>query len=396
MDPRRSIAARRARRAAVLLAALVVGTSSALTASGAPSAPTFVSISAGSLHTCAVTSSGGSKCWGSNIQATVGNGTTTAVVRRPVDVSGLKSGVKTISAGGHHTCALTRRGGVKCWGSNTFGAVGSSTRVTVKTPFAVPSLKSGVRTLTTGTGFNERTCVVARGGAAKCWGDNGQGFLGTGSKESVLTRPSVVVGLTRGVSAISGGGLSFMCAVVNGSARCWGGNSNGQLGNGTTTSSPIPVGVSGLTSGVSAIAAGMNHVCALVSGGVKCWGSGVQGQLGNGGRTSLTPVDAVGLASGVRTIAAGGGHNCAITSTGAVKCWGDNDFGQLGNGSTTDSSTPVDVVGLPRGVVSLSAGIQHTCAITSSGKAMCWGGNQFGQLGNGTTKGSMKPVAVRP
>jgi alpha-tubulin suppressor-like RCC1 family protein len=107
-------------------------------------------------------------------------------------------------------------------------------------------------------------------------------------------------------------------------------------------------------------------------------------------------VDAVGLASGVRTIAAGGGHNCAITSTGAVKCWGDNDFGQLGNGSTTDSSTPVDVVGLPRGVVSLSAGIQHTCAITSSGKAMCWGGNQFGQLGNGTTKGSMKPVAVRP
>jgi alpha-tubulin suppressor-like RCC1 family protein len=157
----------------------------------------------------------------------------------------------------------------------------------------------------------------------------------------------------------------------------------------------MPVGVSGLTSGVSAIAAGANHTCAIVSGGAKCWGSGVRGQLGNGARSSLTPDDVVGLESGVRMIAAGSNHVCAITAAGGVRCWGDNQFGQLGNGSTTGSSTPVDVVGLASGVVAVSAGGQHTCAIMSGGKAMCWGGNQFGQLGIGSTKGSTTPVAVR-
>jgi hypothetical protein len=257
-------------RTPVLLAALVVGATSALTASGAASAPRFVSISAGSLHTCAVTSTGGAKCWGSNIQATVGNGTTTAVIRRPVSVSGLARGVRAIAAGGHHTCALTRAGGVRCWGSNTFGAVGSGKRVTIKTPFDVPSLRRGVKAVTTGHGFNDAACVIMQGGAARCWGQNGQGWLGVGSKESVVAEPTGVVGLTRGVSTISGGDLFFMCAVVSGAARCWGGNPSGAFGNGTTTPSTMPVGVSGLTSGVSAIAAGANHTCAIVSGGAKC------------------------------------------------------------------------------------------------------------------------------
>jgi alpha-tubulin suppressor-like RCC1 family protein len=379
----------------VVFAALL-GASFALNAYGAGSAPAFTQISAGGLHTCAVTSRGGAKCWGSNINATVGNGTQTAAVRRPVDVSGLTSGVRAISAGGQHTCALTRRGAVACWGSNTFGAVGSPKRVQYTTPFAVPSLRSGIRSIAAGHGFNNATCAITKAGAARCWGQNGQGWLGVGSKEGVVAKPTGVVGLARGVGGVSGGDLYLWCAAVSGGAKCWGGNPSGALGNGATTPSPTPVVVSGLASGVSAVAVGANHACALVGGGVKCWGSGIDGQLGNGARSALTPVDVTGLTGGVKAIASGSNHVCAITGAGGLKCWGDNNFGQLGNGSNADSFAPVDVLGLTSGVIAVTAGAQHTCALTRAGKALCWGGNQFGQLGIGSTRGSPKPVPVRP
>jgi alpha-tubulin suppressor-like RCC1 family protein len=396
----------RVTRVVAFLTVAIVALSVTLVASGAPSAPSFTRISAGSNHTCAVTSGGGAKCWGANtLFGFVGNGSSAALFRTPVDVKGLKSGVRAIAAGGQHSCALTGRGGVKCWGYNGGGAIGNgSGKIFFLTPVDVVGLKSGVRAIAVGSLFSTHACAITSGGGVKCWGSNLNGQLGNSSSTGSFRTPVAVATLRSGVAAITAGS-EFTCALNRrGGAKCWGDNYTGQLGNGSTIDSRTPVDVAGLTSGVKAIAAGGQHSCALTSAGaVKCWGSDSHGQLGNGTWTGnaggtgpfSTPVDVVGLTSGVRAIATGAKHSCAITSAGGVKCWGDNDDGQLGNGSTALSTTPVDVAGLTSGVVVITAGISHTCAITSAGKAKCWGSNQFGQLGNGSKKGSTKPVDVR-
>ena len=166
-----------------------------------------------------------------------------------------------------------------------------------------------------------------------------------------------------------GTGYAHTCALtVSGGVKCWGNNTYGQLGDGTTQERLTPMDVAGLKSGVQAIATGSYHSCALTtSGGVKCWGKNDGGQLGDGTtQRRRAPVDVVGLSSGVRAIAAGLYHTCAVTEAGGVKCWGLNNGGQLGDGTGTQRLTPVDVVGLSSGVRTVTAGYFHTCALTEA------------------------------
>jgi len=348
-------------------------------------------IVAGEYHTCALTTAGGVQCWGRNTNGQLGDGTTTQR-NIPVNVSGLESGVSAIVVGNHHSCALTDSGGLKCWGLNTSGQLGDGTTTQRNTPVDVSGLTSGVSAIAAGT---THTCALTTAGGLKCWGNNSLGQLGDGTYTAKYT-PVDVSGLTSGASTITAG-YSHTCALTTvGGLKCWGWNVSGQLGDGTTTNRNTPVDVSGLASGVSAIAAGTYHTCALsTAGGLKCWGQNTSGQLGDGTNTArYTPVDVSGLASGVSAIAAGNYHTCALTTAGGLKCWGNNSQYQLGDGTTTPRNTPTDVSGLASGVSANAAGYTHTCALTTAGGLKCWGNNTYGQLGDGTNTDRHTPAPV--
>jgi VCBS repeat-containing protein len=305
-------------------------------------------ISAGYGHTCAVTSDGGALCWGDNNGAQIGDNTVEDRLV-PTAPTTLSSGVAAISSGAFHTCALTTGGGVKCWGVNDVGQLGADTTPNAfsLTPVDVTSLTSGVSTIAVGY-FH--SCALTSGGGVKCWGSNQFGQLGVTETITRSITPVDVTNLTSGVIAITGGGNHTCALTSGGGVKCWGYNSTGQLGNGGIppfSNSSTPVDVSGLSSGVTAITGGGDHTCALTTeGGVKCWGGDWVHQLGDEVyANSPIPVNVTGLSSGVSKIDAGNYHSCAVLTAGSLKCWGDNAQGQLSNGTTNlFAATPTDVV----------------------------------------------------
>jgi alpha-tubulin suppressor-like RCC1 family protein len=195
-------------------------------------------------------------------------------------------------------------------------------------------------------------------------------------------------------------GISFTCTLATtGDTYCWGRNSAGQLGNGTQTEASQPVLVSDPASGpvtFVSVSAGGVHTCALASNGqVFCWGSNSHGQLGTGTTDNAAVPVAVFSNLTFESVSAGQGHTCGVTTDGDAYCWGSNDIGQLGNGTQTDASQPVlvsDPAEGPKTFLSVSGGLAHTGGVTDTGVVYCWGFNSHGQLGSAVGFG---PVPVR-
>ena len=357
-------------------------------------------IGAGGGHSCAVTADGALKCWGNNESGQLGDATTSDRAS-PTAVSGLASGVRAVSAGLSHTCALATNGGVKCWGRNGQGQLGDGTTTSQTQPVDVSGLGSGVAAIAAG---HAHTCALTTGGGVKCWGNNTYGQIGDGGAcgENCRT-PQDVSGLGSGVSAIAVGGHHTCALTDGGGVLCWGDNTFGQVGDGTTEDRNAPVDVTGLSSGISVIGAGGGgHTCAAAeTAGLKCWGNNEFGQLGEdrGCRTPcVTPADVQGLTSRVVDVAGGYFFTCALTEAGAVKCWGNNDFGKLGDNRVCGGlcGVPVDVIGLASGAAAVATGSRHACAATAAGDVLCWGDNFDGQLGDGGECGTrcFSPVEV--
>jgi len=355
----------------------------------AKAAPSFPSISnvppfgnnklaVGSSHSCTVLSDSTVKCWGhGDYQLVIADAPPVSTSYYFPVTPSFPLGVTAIALGGADSCALLTDGTVRCW------------LLGIDSPSQAVSGLSGVSAIAAG---GEHVCAVVAAGAVKCWGANGSGQLGDGTPVDYTSTPVSVSGLS-GVIAIAAGGAHSCAVVAGGSVKCWGSNSHGQLGDGSTTYSSTPVSVSGL-SGAVAVSASGDQTCVLLAGGsLKCWGANGSGQLGDGSTADrLTPVSVSGL-TGVIAVSAAGTYSCAVLMGGSVKCWGANGSGQLGDNTTTDRLTPVSVSGLS-GSVSIATGDSHSCASVSDGSVKCWGANGSRQLGDNTTTDRLTPVTV--
>lgn len=379
----------------------------------------------GDATTCAITYTDGAKCWGFGREGQIGSNPVVREAKVALDVHGLDGQVKDIALGqAMMTCAITTADAVKCWGKRIGGA--SATNV----PTVVPGLESGVVSLDIGS---THACAAKSDGSVWCWGDNNYGQLGV---SGAATTASAIraSNITAKILKVTAGGY-FSCGVTDqNGAVCWGINGAGQLGNGTksfdrdlnlTPATPQQSQVLGLASGVVGIAAGNSHACAtLQSGSVKCWGNNVTGSLGNGSVSSISsefPLDATEFGNGVAEVDAGIQFTCARYASGSVKCVGWGDAGRLGAGTNAPweypnntmplpdiqiengfielstsprSAVALPVLGLQSDVTQISTGNVGGCAVLSSGAVKCWGKNYNAQRGDGTYNDAWTPVSV--
>ncbi len=343
-----------------------------------------------SSSVCALTTTGAAYCWGRNNFRQLGNGTNLSSI--PIAVTGGLT-FSSLSVGGGHSCALTLSGVAYCWGFNGSGELGnnSTTNSNSNVPVAV---LGGLTFSSLGLGTNH-SCGLTLAGAAYCWGYNSNGQLGDNTTTNQKTPVVVQDGLT--FSSLDGGEFHTCALTPNGTAYCWGNNSNGQLGIQNTQNKPTPQLLAG-ASRFSSLSSGRQHSCAITNAGKNlCWGDNNAAQLGINifGNTPVNPKVPNAITSQIfSSVEVGDNHSCGLTSSGAAYCWGDNSFSALGNGSNSSKDVPVAVSG---GLLfsKISAGGAHTCGLTITTKFIyCWGYNFFGQLGDSTSSNRNTPVKI--
>ncbi|HLT96247.1 MAG TPA: S-layer homology domain-containing protein [Acidimicrobiia bacterium] len=390
-------------------------------------------IAAGYDHACAITTDTAVYCWGRNTSGQLGDGTFTdrdrpVQVVHPDQEDSFLTGAVDIDAKTAHTCVVTEDGAAYCWGFNGGGRLGLGHEILesynvpgrVVAPVGDDGYLTGVVQIRTG---EIHTCALTEDTLVYCWGDNLRGQLGrsghTGGTPASVVDPTNTDESLTGVVDIGLGSFHTCAITADTTGLCWGWNNVGQLGNGETTgmfANPVPRVVvdpedpqEPLT-GLAHVDGGGVHTCAGTADGASmCWGQNAHGQLGNGDEpnNSSVPVNVVDpddptqpLAGTVAT-STGVIHSCALTEDGTALCWGNNEEGQLGDGSTDTTGVPV-VVADPTEPSSAFSGLSqladygwNTCAVTSGGIPYCWGDNQYGQIGDGTTTDRSLPEWVR-
>jgi alpha-tubulin suppressor-like RCC1 family protein len=349
-------------------------------------------IASGWTHTCAAIE-GRVACWGEGSSGQLGQGDMLSSAE-PQTVS-LPGPATALAAGRDHSCAIVG-GDAYCWGDGTNGRLGHGGTDDRLVPTQVQSLPSGQVTNIALARYS--SCAVAAG-QGYCWGSNGNGQLGIDTMQSSSTLPVLVSNLGSGISAMTSA-ADRACALIDTTAYCWGHDHGGDLG--TPGSGGWQVEQVVVASNISQHSLALNTSCALSNGAVSCWGRGSEGELGNGQfSNSATAVDVIGLQQDVTTLHVAGGisPNGEIDATCAIQadelfCWGNNEFGQLGDQTTNNSATPLKVTGLQSAVRAVNGGMGHFCAATYPDKIECWGNGINGQLGNGAFTDSPTPVLV--
>lgn len=329
-------------------------------------------------------------CWGENDAGQLGDGNINAFVSR-VPVVDLATFPVSVALGFKHTCICDRNGQAWCWGLNSDGQLGvpstGSNDVQLE-PVAVPTVTDCVQI----TAGYWHTCAIRGNRTISCWGRNSNGQLGQPTTTVMSTPvPQVVAGFADVIEVKAG--EKFNCGRNPTAVVCWGDNFFGELGDGTTTSRSMPVKVN-LPGGSAELATGRHFACVRTGGGqVSCWGENSDELIGSASASAVTTPTLIAQLDDAVQIAAGHRHACALRASRVVSCWGSNQFAQLGAGPGTNSAVPVDVTDL-RDVTEVVAGVVHSCARHASGAVSCWGQNIASQLGDGTIAERILPVGV--
>jgi alpha-tubulin suppressor-like RCC1 family protein len=359
----------------------------------------FRQLSAGKWHTCGVATNNRAYCWGDNSTGQLGDGTNLDR-SRPTPVAGGHSFV-LVSAGLTYSCGITTENRAYCWGQNTAGQLGDGTTIDRRLPVQV----AGGRRFQQVRSGAFHTCAVNPSNVAFCWGQNSNGQLGTGNTKASLVPVRVKGGLE--FRRVFTAGLHTCGATLDDRGYCWGRNEDGQLGDGTTIQKFQPTLVTGgrrfsqVMVGAAQGGAWNSVSCGLTTASrAYCWGDNVAGAIGDGtsgfNLRRPTPTAVLGglLFSGVST---GGVHTCGVTTNNVAYCWGSDGNWQSGDGdfSQNDHLTPNPVAG-GHAFRAITTGTFHTCAITTTDRAYCWGNNSQGQLGLGFVDGNPFTPKVAP
>ena len=360
----------------------------------------LTAIGAAYNYTCVVMDNNAMKCWGRGGQGYLGNGDS-YTVHVPVNVNhNAADAVEMSGADGHHTCLMTTNGSLYCWGEDWNGQIGHGHYGGWWDEPHGPTRLAGKAAVTVVTGLHH-TCAIAVDLTLYCWGQDTNGQVGNGPGTGNVDSPEEI-DLPAGRTAVAiNAGADATCVILDdGSGMCWGLNMNGHLGvgNNSSTNYPAPISVLPANRSLVALDVGFKHTCGILDDGlVYCWGNNTHGQFGDGTNDHSIYPRAASLPPGRTAISidAGSHHTCAILDDSSAYCWGRNDYGQLGDGTTNNSSTPVSVL-MPSGlgVAEITTGNYHSCAVATNGSVYCWGAHEEGALGLGQGVDSDVPAFV--